>query len=47
MLQTEILEISDIIDDVKQNITDYQYKSIMDLLMKMNKTVENDLLLEN
>ena len=52
MLQTEILEISDIIDDVKQNITDYQYKSIMDLLMTMNKTVENDLvendlLLEN
>ena len=47
MLQSEILEISDILDDVKQNITDYQYKSIMDLLMKMNKTVENDLLLEN
>ena len=47
MLQTEILEISDIIDDIKQNITDYQYKSIMDLLMTMNKPVENDLLLEN
>ena len=47
MLQTEILEISDIIDDIKQNITDYQYKSIMDLLMKMNKTFENGLLLEN
>ena len=25
MLQTEILEISDIIDDIKQNITDNQY----------------------
>ena len=47
MLQTEILEISDIIDDIKQNITDNQYKSIMDLLMKMNKTFENGLLLEN
>ncbi len=33
MLQFELLEISDILDDVKQNITDYQYKSIMDLLM--------------
>jgi uncharacterized protein YpuA (DUF1002 family) len=47
MLQTEILEISDIIDDIKQNITDNQYKSIMDLLMKMNKTFENGILLEN
>ena len=47
MLHTESLEIPDILDDVKQNITDYQYKSIMDLLMKINKTVENDLLSGN
>ncbi len=42
MLYTKTLEISDILDDVKQNIADYQYKSITDLLMKINRTVEND-----
>ena len=44
---TEINTISDIIYDVKQNITDAQYKSIMDCLMKINnehlenKKIEN------
>ena len=42
----EILEKSEIVDDLKQNITDNQYISIMDLLMKMNKTVKNELLIK-
>ena len=47
MVCDEILEISDIIDDIKQNITDNQYKTIMDLLMKINTKQllkENDML---
>ena len=40
MVYNEILEISDIIDDIKQNITDNQYKTIMDLLMKINTKKE-------
>jgi|LakMenE01Jun11ns_1017448.scaffolds.fasta_scaffold8671065_1 hypothetical protein len=38
MVYDEILEISDIMDEIKQNITDNQYKTIMDLLMKIKKS---------
>ena len=38
MVYDEILEISDIMDEIKQSITDNQYKTIMDLLMKIKKS---------
>ena len=39
MVYDEILEISDIMDEIKQNITDNQYKTIMDLLMKIKNQI--------
>ena len=38
MVYDELLEISDIMDEIKQNITDNQYKTIMDLIMKIKKS---------
>lgn len=38
---TEINTISDIIYDVKEKITDAQYKSIMECLMELNKNKED------
>ena len=36
-MNTNVKNISEIGDDIKQNITDYQYKTIMDNLMALNK----------
>jgi hypothetical protein len=30
-------QILDVVEDIKQNITDYQYKKIMDSLMEINQ----------
>jgi len=38
-------KILDVMEDIKQNITDHQYKTIMDSLMEIHKTNNNGNLL--
>ncbi len=38
-------KILDVVEDIKQNITDNQYKTIMDSLMEIHKTNNNGSLL--
>ena len=40
-------KILDVIEDIKQNITDNQYKTIMDSLMEVNKISKLKILNEN
>ncbi len=47
MIHTEILEISAIVDDIQQIISDDQHKSIMDLLMNIYKKWEDTELIRN
>ncbi len=35
-------KILDVMEDIKQNITDNQYKTIMDSLMAINKELEKN-----
>ena len=35
-------KILDVVEDIKQNITDNQYKTIMESLMEMNKIEKSD-----
>ena len=39
-MNTNVKNISEIVDDIKENITDYQYKTIMDNLMILNNKKE-------
>ena len=39
-MNTNVKNISEIVEYIKQNITDYQYKTIMDNLMALNKKKE-------
>ena len=39
-MNTNVKNISEIVEDIKQNITDYQYKTIMDNLMTLNHKKE-------
>jgi hypothetical protein len=40
-------KILDVVEDIKQNITDNQYKTIMESLMEMNKMYNNGVPLLN
>ena len=40
-------KILDVVEDIKQNITDNQYKTIMDSLMEINDTDKLSLLINN
>jgi hypothetical protein len=40
-------KILDVVDDIKQNITDNQYKTLMDSLMEINHTNKLSLLTSN
>ncbi len=46
-MNTNVKSICEIIDEVKENITDYQYKTIMDNLMELNNKKEEEELEEN
>ncbi len=35
-MNTNVKNISEIVDDIKERLTDYQYKTIMDNLMVLN-----------
>jgi NAD-dependent SIR2 family protein deacetylase len=39
-MNTNVKNISEIVDDIKEKLTDYQYKTIMDNLMELNKKKE-------
>ncbi len=39
-MNTNVKKISEIVDDVKEKLTDYQYKTIMDNLMILNNKKE-------
>ena len=39
-MNTNVKNISEIIDDIKETLTDYQYKTIMDNLMALNNEKE-------
>ena len=39
-MNTNVKNISEIVDDIKEKLTDYQYKTIMDNLMVLNKRKE-------
>ena len=39
-MNTNVKNISEIVDDIKEKLTDYQYKTIMDNLMALNKKKE-------
>ena len=39
-MNTNVKNISEIVEDIKQNITDYQYKIIMDNLTALNKKIK-------
>ena len=39
-MNTNVRNISEIVDDIKEKLTDYQYKTIMDNLMVLNKRKE-------
>ena len=36
-MNTNVRNISEIVEDIKEKLTDYQYKTIMDNLMVLNK----------
>ena len=36
-MNTNVRNISEIVEDIKEKLTDYQYKTIMDNLMELNK----------
>ena len=39
-MNTYVKNISEIVDDIKEKLTDYQYKTIMDNLMALNNEKE-------
>ena len=39
-MNTNVRNISEIVEDIKEKLTDYQYKTIMDNLMILNKRKE-------
>ena len=39
-MNTNVKNISEIVDDIKEKLTDYQYKTIMDNLMILNNGKE-------
>ena len=39
-MNTNIKNISEIVEDIKETLTDYQYKTIMDNLMALNNKKE-------
>ena len=39
-MNTNVKNICDVVEDIKENITDYQYKTIMDNLMILNNITE-------
>ena len=39
-MNTNVRNISEIVEDIKEKLTDYQYKTIMDNLMVLNKRKE-------
>ena len=39
-MSTNVKNISEIVDDIKEKLTDYQYKTIMDNLMVLNNKKE-------
>ena len=39
-MNTNVKNISEIVDDIKEKLTDYQYKTIMDNLMVLNNGKE-------
>ena len=39
-MNTNVRNISEIVDDIKEKLTDYQYKTIMDNLMVLNNKKE-------
>ena len=39
-MNTNVKNISEIVEDIKENITDYQYKTILDNLMILNNKKE-------
>ncbi len=41
-MNTNVKNISEIVDDIKESITDNQYKTIMDNLMTLNRIQEYD-----
>ena len=41
-MNTNVKNISEIVDDIKESITDNQYKTIMDNLMTLNRIHEYD-----
>jgi hypothetical protein len=46
-MNTNVKSICEIIDEVKEKLTDYQYKTIMDNLMELNNKKEEEELEEN
>ena len=41
-MNTNVRNISEIVDDIKEKLTDYQYKTIMDNLMVLNNKKEEE-----
>ena len=41
-MNTNVKNISEIVEDIKQNITDYQYKTIMENLMVLNNIKDDE-----
>ena len=39
-MNTNVKNISEIVEDIKEKLTDYEYKTIMDNLMALNKKKE-------
>ena len=39
-MNTNVKNISEVVDDIKEKLTDYQYKTIMDNLMALNNKKE-------
>ncbi len=39
-MNTNVKNVCDVVEDIKENITDYQYKTIMDNLMILNNITE-------
>ena len=41
-MNTNVKNISEIVEDIKETLTDYQYKTIMDNLMELNNYNNNN-----
>jgi len=41
-MNTNVKNISEIVEDIKEKLTDYQYKTILDNLMVLNKEKEEE-----